>query len=483
MDVIPGFPGGWPEQVQTHSLIRGTRPVDLVFSTRGERTTKLALRMALQHIGPRYAYVFRDASPLALGVERQMLIHKDASHVVYVEADSLILEDMRSFLDGNDLPLVNCYSRNRFWGWVKGSIQIVRMDVLLAIQAMLARRNSNCDLQSDSHRRSVALKRLGLKAQGKNVHILEEYFQHPEDVFTKFAERELCARTAPDLRLLISQSVHHWGQAADFMAARRGLNDAASLVPLDTAPADVDLYRRTLRTRAREQVRSLSRSHGYEVRLKDVTAAVACDPSLGPRAKAHHVFGLGLSRTGTRSLTEGLHVLGFDTVHYPVDPGTLRALVRGDLQFPALDHYMGLTDITICSYYEDMDRRFPDSKFVLTTRDEETWLASCRRHWDNSGISGRKHDPGKEVYRQIQVFLRTTVYGTQEFDSDSFRRTYRRHAENVRRYFSGRRDKLLILDLSSGEGFTQLAPFLGAQVPHVPFPHIGKSVEHRKICS
>lgn len=450
--------------------------MDLVFCTGGERTTNVALQLALRHIGPRHAYVSRHASPLALSVESQLALHKGASHVVYVPADALILEDMRTFLDANDCRFVNCYGRNRFWGWSKGGVQVVRTDVLLAMQATLAPYRS-AGPQSDSHLRSRALKSLGFKPQGKNCHILEEHFQRPEDIFVKFAHRGLWARTDAGLRALISASIERWDETADFVAAREGLNHAASSFHLDAVLADVQLYQHRLRARARAQLGGLScPDRRGEQSLGDLSAAVARDPaSLGPPPKNHHVFGLGLSRTGTRSLTEGLHALGFDTVHYPVDGGTLGALVRGDLQFPALDHYMGLTDITVCRYYEAMDRRFPDSKFVLTVRDEETWLASCRRHWYKSEGIGRAHSPEARVYREIRAFLRNSVYGAQEFDSDRFRCTYRRHIDNVRRYFSGRGDKLLVLDITSGHGFLQLAPFLGSQAPNMPFPHLGKA--------
>src|SRR5690606_27032839 len=77
------------------------------------------------------------------------------------------------------------------------------------------------------------------------------------------------------------------------------------------------------------------------------------------------VFGIGLSRTGTRSLTAALHVLGIDTVHYPIDDDTFRALSSGQLDFGILDGFDGITDITVVPYYADLARRYPDAKFVL----------------------------------------------------------------------------------------------------------------------
>lgn len=199
--------------------------------------------------------------------------------------------------------------------------------------------------------------------------------------------------------------------------------------------------------------------------------------SLGLSPKAFKVFGIGLSRTGTRSLTRALHVLGFDTVHYPTDRVTLETLERGDARFPLLEHYDGITDITVVPYYEDLDQVWPGSKFVLTMRDEESWLRSCRNHWVRPLADKEAMQP--RVYMEIQRFLRAAVFASYEFEEGRFRRVYRRHVERVIRYFAGRETDLLVLNIVAGEGYEQLAPFLGMPVPHEPFPHKGKRLTER----
>ncbi len=66
------------------------------------------------------------------------------------------------------------------------------------------------------------------------------------------------------------------------------------------------------------------------------------------------VFGLGLSRTGTRSLTGALQVLGFDTVHYPIDEDTFNELSHGQYDLTILKNQDGLTDITVSPYYTNL---------------------------------------------------------------------------------------------------------------------------------
>lgn len=192
--------------------------------------------------------------------------------------------------------------------------------------------------------------------------------------------------------------------------------------------------------------------------------------ALRPALDRRRVFGVGLSRTGTHSLTKALQVLGFNTVHYPTDPGTLGTLRRGDARFPVLEEHDGITDITVAPYYEDLDIAWPGSKFILTVREEASWLRSCQEHW---GRLSPVVDEGDRVYGEIRLFLEAAVYASYGFNEERFRRVYRRHLGNVTTHFSGRSRDLLVLDIAAGEGYDRLAPFLDVPAPDSPFPHLG----------
>ncbi|MGW7069879.1 sulfotransferase family protein [Streptomyces sp. NPDC054855] len=191
----------------------------------------------------------------------------------------------------------------------------------------------------------------------------------------------------------------------------------------------------------------------------------------GGEPPGHKVFGIGLSRTGTQSLTAALHVLGYNVVHYPADEDTYRTLLRGDARFPLLTRHDGITDITTVPYVAQLDRAWPGAKFVLTVRDEALWLRSCARHW--SRPPHRKTEYG-ERYLSLQLFLRAAVYGCHTFDEDRFRHVHRRHLAEVRALFADRPDSLLILDPSSPDPYARLAAFLGRPVPKTPYPHEGR---------
>jgi len=188
----------------------------------------------------------------------------------------------------------------------------------------------------------------------------------------------------------------------------------------------------------------------------------------GPSRKRPKVFGLGLSRTGTKSLTAALRLLGFNVVHYPTDQESFAVMARGDGRFPLLEHCDGLTDIVTIPYLAELDALHPGSRFVLTVRAKEDWLHSMQVHWWGKPVVM----PGYEDTSAMRVrgLLRAAVFGCYEFNQDRLARIYDEHVARVRRYFRDRPDDLLVLDIVGGEGWEKLALFLGYAPPDVPFP-------------
>ena len=458
----------------------GARPIELVFRSVGERTSDLALELALKHVKPTRAHVIRDVKPFALAVRRMLELEHHCDHVVHMDADCLILEDMRPFLDANTLPYVDCYVRDRFRGRIHCGVHVTRIDVVDAMRSVPEPTDDLAYvLRPESRLRNLALAELGLEKQLKSFHILHDHFQRYTDIFAKYALRELRSRTDFQRRRL-EASMARWGEGTDYDVARRAVQHAASTVPEDAKAKHVELYIRNLPYLAEVEVRNMGLEQSGQVTMGEVERAIAADPKrLGPAPARPKVFGLGLSRTGTRSLTAALHVLGFDTAHYPTDAATLATLARGDARFPLLEHYDGITDITTVPCFEELDRQNPGAKFVLTVRDEESWLESCRSHW--AGRPAHEEGSGEEhrVHMEIRRFLRAAVYASYELDEQRFVRAYRRHVERVLRHFADRPGDLLVIDVAAGEGWEKLAPFVGAEVPEQPFPHKGKRQAER----
>lgn len=177
------------------------------------------------------------------------------------------------------------------------------------------------------------------------------------------------------------------------------------------------------------------------------------------------IFGIGLNKTGTISLHEALTRLGFRSLHWggPEVRGVVeRALADGDPLVDGLGAYDAFSDIWCLSEnFALLDLQYPGSRFVLTTRPLDSWLVSRRRHVERN-ISRR--DAG--LYHGD--FL--------DVDEAGWINQYRTHHEQVAEYFADRSD-LLVMDITAGDGYEVLCPFLGRPVLPDPFPSRHRSPE------
>jgi hypothetical protein len=196
------------------------------------------------------------------------------------------------------------------------------------------------------------------------------------------------------------------------------------------------------------------------------------------------IFGIGLSRTGSTSLTEALSILGYRAIHFPADVVTRREYSdffddpSDTLKLSLLDRYDAVTDTPLPRVYRELDRGYPGSKFIWTIRDKESWLKSCELWWHRSVTPFIENDHAKMLGPFMGLAGRVT-YGTAEFDADLFSHAYDEHMEEVPHYFLGRDRDLLPLEICAGQGWSELAPFLGVAGPDVPFPHCNEMIPDR----
>ncbi len=172
------------------------------------------------------------------------------------------------------------------------------------------------------------------------------------------------------------------------------------------------------------------------------------------------IFGIGLSKTGTTSLASALEILGYRTRDYP----GLTTYTPGDLACIdplVLEQNEALTDTPIPSFYRELDHRYPGAKFILTVRDMDGWLLSCKKQFTVRHAE-KQNDANNRLFLDL--------YGTSVFDEELFRRGYQRFVEGVMAHFKGRPQDLLVLDVAAGQGWGELCTFLGKPVPEIPFP-------------
>lgn len=184
----------------------------------------------------------------------------------------------------------------------------------------------------------------------------------------------------------------------------------------------------------------------------------------------NRVFGIGLSRTGTKSLATALNQLGIKTHWFPHDRVTQRQLIAGDFRLKVLDTYDGMTDTPAAAFFPQFDQLYPESKFILTSRDVRAWLRSCREHWRRS--RPRPVTMLSPQWRKFAQYIDSAIYGCTSFHESRFAYTFETHQHNVESYFRHRAKDLLIIDFERGDGWEQLCPFLGVDIPASPFPRV-----------
>ncbi len=195
------------------------------------------------------------------------------------------------------------------------------------------------------------------------------------------------------------------------------------------------------------------------------------------------IFNIGLPKTGTTSLNQALTDLGFKSIHNPKH--FRKQAMEGRYCFDN-DDWQALTNFGE-HFYPQLDQAYPNSKFILTVRDEMEWLKSWERQIGTSTgdevstrwiwtrplrIWERKLKRIFEYDTRItHMHSRIDIFGTYKFNADRCLYVYRLHKKNILEYFRDRPHDLLIMDICGGDGWEKLCLFLGIQdIPKIPFP-------------
>ncbi|MEY2977964.1 MAG: sulfotransferase [Prochlorotrichaceae cyanobacterium] len=481
------------------------KKVDLVFRTIGERTSQIALELAKEHIQPQTVHLIENIRPFSKAVQTMLQIHYDCEYVVFMDADCLILENLRPFLDRNSYLYVDSFVLDRFRGHIHQGVHITHIDLVREMQQVaIPRQDEKYVLRPESRLRALALRKLKAHKHFKHFRIFHDFFQHYEDIFAKLCLRELRSRT-PENFAQLEAARKYWlkfPEEIDFQVANIAIDFMRSKVPQSVDPDTLHHYIEDLPTFAAQEVPKLNlpsqpplswadiegeAQKQWQWQLFSVPKAksdrpVPSEPIVSPQPK---IFGIGLSRTGTKSLTKALHILGIKTIHYPDDDTTLRELAEGNYNLSLLQHFDGITDITVSPFYPQLDDLFPQSKFILTVREKEEWLISLEKHWQGRpAFSDYSPDPlNNEIHMNIRRLLRSANYGCYEFSRHRLSYVYDHHYQSVLHYFQNRPQSLLVLDICNGDGWEKLCPFLDRPLVSFPFPFVKKQSALKALLS
>jgi hypothetical protein len=173
------------------------------------------------------------------------------------------------------------------------------------------------------------------------------------------------------------------------------------------------------------------------------------------------VFGIGFHKTGTSSLATALSILGYKVCG--AQNKLSDALINKNFT-PFIDlakSFDAFEDDPWNILYKEMDKAFPNSKFILTYRDVDAWYKSCLNHFydETTPIRDYIYGDGKPLNNELV-----------------FKKVYLKHIEDAKTYFKDRSNDFLIVDFSKGDGWEKLCAFLNEPVPSVDFPHANKGL-------
>ena len=187
------------------------------------------------------------------------------------------------------------------------------------------------------------------------------------------------------------------------------------------------------------------------------------------------IFGIGLSKTGTTSLSHALEIMGFSAAHYtnPISHELLQVL---DAKF-----FEALTDTPIAFCFESLYEMYPEAYFIYTIRPLDDWEASLQRHWH--GVFGtsefthiRSVIKNADLCRHGKLY--TEIHRKLYARYSSAREAYLSHDQQVKEFFANQPgSNFLELDIFSGDGFEALSSFLNVTPPASPFPWSNKSAK------
>ncbi len=188
---------------------------------------------------------------------------------------------------------------------------------------------------------------------------------------------------------------------------------------------------------------------------------------LGKALGEMKIFGIGLNKTGTKTLNKCLLNLGFKN---PIScrRDLLIDYRNGDFKkiFEVSDQNDVFEDWPWCLIYKELYYRYGSSaRYILTKRKTSiAWLESLKSH------SERVHST---EHCRLLAYGHNYPHGFEEYHTDF----YEKHNDEVRDFFKRNKCENLLLELSfdAGDGWEKLCSFLGAAVPSLPIPHENSS--------
>jgi len=164
------------------------------------------------------------------------------------------------------------------------------------------------------------------------------------------------------------------------------------------------------------------------------------------------IFIIGLPRTATTSLCLAMLELGFKTAH---NAYTQNAFSQAQV----------IADTPVFCDYQQLDKRYPHSKFIYLTRDSQSWLPSIKQLLQRMIINLQRTDGGfnphlKRCYNEIFYPLTSENIQQDEF----LLACYLQHQQGIFSYFENRSEDLLTLNIGDDDSYSRMLEFLNSPI-------------------
>ncbi|MGB3514662.1 MAG: sulfotransferase family protein [Microcoleaceae cyanobacterium] len=191
------------------------------------------------------------------------------------------------------------------------------------------------------------------------------------------------------------------------------------------------------------------------------------------KLKSNKVFAIGFQKTGTTSLGKALDILGYQVCGYwefrkYAELQNLTLDMIRQKAFELTESYDAFKDTPWPIFYQELDRKYPNSKFILVIRDTDSWINSVVNDfcsWDNS--------------------IHKLIYGVghPKVNESVWIERYERHNKEAIDYFKDRPNDFLLLNLKTVKlsGWEKICTFLGEEKPEIEWPHTNKKWQKKNM--
>lgn len=166
----------------------------------------------------------------------------------------------------------------------------------------------------------------------------------------------------------------------------------------------------------------------------------------------------GLQKSGTTTFGAAMSRLGYRPCKASTNMRKLH--IRGKDITEGLEGYDAFHDHPFPFILGDLHRRFPFVVVLTVRMSPETWVRSLKDH-----LSRRVSDSSRKYYFRE---------GKRKSDRELIE-MYRRHNDHVRRWCDENEVPIIQCCWECGDGYKELASFLGIEPPGEEFPWLNKT--------